>query len=170
MIIDGAIVTNPQSPAPIGLILAGATHWITVADAAALARALRQVAETVHGAQPAPAHEPDPAAYGAVLTALRRLIAADNANYARDTMRYEGLFDAGRQAIWDATGEDLRHADDSPVWTPADSAPALRDMLSFMLRTVDDTLRHGLTAGQRASLEDMTRRARLLLAATPSNE
>jgi hypothetical protein len=108
-----------------------------------------------------------------VITALRTLVTADNVNYARDTMRYEGLFDAGRAALLAVTGEDLTRADDDgsgPIWTPAESAPALRDMLSILLRTVNDMLRYGLTPGARASLTDLSTRAGLLLHETPSNE
>jgi hypothetical protein len=106
----------------------------------------------------------------AILQALRALIIADNCNYTRDTMRYEGLFDAGRKAIFDATGEDLSRSDDGPIYTPAESAPALRDTLDLLLRTVHDTLRHGLTPGQRESLDDLTKRAALLLRETPGSE
>jgi len=42
-----------------------------------------------------------------LLTALRQLVTADNTGYLRETMRYCGMFDAGREAIKDATGEDL---------------------------------------------------------------
>lgn len=42
-----------------------------------------------------------------LLAALRALIISDNCGYLRGTMRYEGLFDAGREAIRRATGEDL---------------------------------------------------------------
>ncbi len=53
--------------------------------------------------------------------ALRQLIAADNVNYARDTMRYEGLFDAGRDALRAATGwPPVGHPDNSPIYTPAE--------------------------------------------------
>jgi len=106
-----------------------------------------------------------------VITALRTLITADNCNYARDTMRYEGLFDAGRAALLVATGEQLGpHPDDSPIYTPAESAPALRDMLSLLTRTVNDMLRHGLKPGTRESLSELAARAGLLLRDTPSNE
>lgn len=42
-----------------------------------------------------------------LLAALRAIIISDNCGYQRNTMRYEGLFDAGREAIRRATGEDL---------------------------------------------------------------
>jgi hypothetical protein len=42
-----------------------------------------------------------------LLAALRALIISDNCGYLRETMRYEGLFDAGREAIRQASGEDL---------------------------------------------------------------
>ncbi|MFZ1059247.1 MAG: hypothetical protein WAP47_08645 [Candidatus Rokuibacteriota bacterium] len=35
-----------------------------------------------------------------LLKALENLVAADNCNYQRDTMRYTGLFDAARAAIY----------------------------------------------------------------------
>ena len=34
-----------------------------------------------------------------LLEALRDLVAADNCNYSREAMRYEGLFDAARRAV-----------------------------------------------------------------------
>jgi hypothetical protein len=111
------------------------------------------------------------AAAPALYAALRTLVSADNVNYARDTMRYEGLFDAGRKALRGATGwPPCGHLDDSPIWTPAESAPALRDMLSQLTRTVNDTLRHGMTPAQIEKLDELTRRAGKLLNETPSNE
>lgn len=41
----------------------------------------------------------NPEAQAAIVTALRRLVAADNTNYLRDTMRYAGLFDDARAAL-----------------------------------------------------------------------
>jgi len=38
-----------------------------------------------------------------------------------------------------------------------------KNHISLMLRTVQDTLRHGLTEGQREALEDMCKEARELL-------
>lgn len=43
----------------------------------------------------------------ALLLALRTLVTADNCGYMRETMRYLGMFDAGREAIELATGEVL---------------------------------------------------------------
>ena len=40
--------------------------------------------------------------YEGLLKALKDLVAADNCNYWRDTMRAEGLFDAAREAIAEA--------------------------------------------------------------------
>lgn len=41
-----------------------------------------------------------------LLAALETLVAMDNCNYERDTMRYEGAFDRAREAIARARGED----------------------------------------------------------------
>jgi DnaJ-class molecular chaperone len=41
-----------------------------------------------------------------LLKALETLVAMDNCNYERDTMRYEGAFDRAREAIARARGED----------------------------------------------------------------
>lgn len=43
--------------------------------------------------------------------ALRTLVCADNGNCWRDTMRYLGMFDAGRAALTAATGESYAHPD-----------------------------------------------------------
>jgi len=86
-----------------------------------------------------------------LLAALSALVRADNVNYWRDTMRYEGLFDAGRAAILAATGEDLRHTGgtrDPLIWALREiagadpetaTAAALRAIAANVLtREVDD--------------------------------
>ncbi len=42
----------------------------------------------------------------ALLAACQALVAADNCNYQRDTMRHEGYFDQARAAIARATGKE----------------------------------------------------------------
>jgi len=111
------------------------------------------------------------AAAPALYAALRTLVSADNVNYARDTMRYEGLFDAGREALRGATGwPPCGHPDDSPIWTPAESAPALRDMLRELVRASKGVLRQGMTVEHGGLLAAVTERAGALLEQTPSNE
>ena len=43
------------------------------------------------------------------------------------------------------------------------AAPDMLDHISLMLRTVNDTLRHGLTDGQTEALESMCDEARTIL-------
>ena len=43
--------------------------------------------------------------HAALVAALERLVAADNCNYDRDTMRSEGLFDAARLVLTQVQGE-----------------------------------------------------------------
>jgi len=40
-----------------------------------------------------------------LLEALRTLVAANNCNYSREAMRYEGLFDAAQRAVCAADRE-----------------------------------------------------------------
>ena len=46
------------------------------------------------------------------------------------------------------------------------ASPDMAEHISLMLRTVNDTLRHGLTEGQAEALGEMCDQARAILAAT----
>jgi hypothetical protein len=83
---------------------------------------------------PTPPHEITERAVEALpqlLTALRMLIGADNCNYSRHAMRYEGYFDQARAAYKDATGIDLPHPDG---WGTGDT-PNPRDTVVAALQT-----------------------------------
>lgn len=66
------------------------------------------------------------------------------------------------------------HFDNPKLPRPAGVNPAaaldMADHISLMVRTVNDTLRHGLTDGQREALEEMCDEARKILAAAEGRE
>lgn len=83
--------------------------------------------------------------------ALRALVSADSCNYWRDTMRYTGLFDAGRAALLAATGEDLTHPDAGRTNDP---------LLIALMKIATYAPAPGETPAERASaLQTIARRA-----------
>lgn len=95
----------------------------------------------------------------AIAEALAALVAADGANYTRHAMAYEGLFDRARAALAEA-GYPVPA--DPPTARPA---PGIYAAASLLLRTVNDTLRHGLHPGQAEALEECAGLVRDALAA-----
>lgn len=94
----------------------------------------------------------------AVADALAALVAADACHYTAAAMRYEQLFDRARRALEEA-GYPVN--DTSPTARPS---PGVYAAASLLLRTVNDTLRHGLHPGQFEALEEAAGMMRAALA------
>jgi len=82
-----------------------------------------------------------PALLLALIAATRALVTADNCGYLRNTMRYEGYFDAARAALLAVTGEDL---------TPGERLHDARSVYDELLEACEALLPYA----QRFSLGD----------------
>ncbi len=71
-----------------------ADRWLDTRTANA-----RRIIACVNACADIPAEALDAGIIPELIAALRNLVAADNCGYQRDTMRYEGLFDAARRVL-----------------------------------------------------------------------
>lgn len=94
-----------------------------------------------------------PAVIDKCLAALADLCAADNVNYQRDTMRYAGLFDAGRAALLEAGIDRMPGESD---WRPVPAIAEVIRAASVLLEKIED-----MTSSQFACGEERAERIAL---------